>query len=150
MVADQSSLLCRVGAVVCAIPAQNVVEIFRPLAIEPIPGAPPFVDGAAVIRGTPQPVVSLAGVLGIPRDGRERRFVLVRAGERRVALAVDDVVGMRSLPSAAALPPLLKAASQEAIKEIATLDGAFLLTLETSRMIPESLFAAIERGATPS
>jgi purine-binding chemotaxis protein CheW len=149
MTPDQSSLLCRVGALVCAIPVESVVEILRPLPVEPVPGTPACVAGAAVIRGVPEPVVSLARLLGVPEEEAARRFVLVRAGERRVALAVDEVVGIRRLPPAAGLPPLLKDASREAVDAIATLDGAFLLTLETSRMVPDALVAALAAGAAP-
>ena len=48
-----ASLVCRVAARLCALPVRAVIEIMRPLALEPIAGAPAFVAGLAIIRGEP-------------------------------------------------------------------------------------------------
>jgi purine-binding chemotaxis protein CheW len=60
----QSTLLCRVRERLCALPLAHVVETMRPLPIEPLGGMPGFVQGIAIIRGAPVPVVDAGALLG--------------------------------------------------------------------------------------
>src|SRR5580692_5756315 len=78
------ALLCRVQARWCALPLRHVIETMRPLPTSPIPGAPAFVDGLAVIRGAPVPVVSLSRLLGATTT-QATRLVCVRTERGRVA-----------------------------------------------------------------
>ena len=139
------SLVCRVAARLCAIPLAHVVEVMRPLPVEPLPGAPSFVRGAAIIRGLPVPVVDLASLL-TPSGQAPARFVTVKAGgDRIVALAVDEILGVRTLPAAAAqeIPPLLQQASSEVVSAVGILDAQLLLVLTTFRLLPESVWDAL-------
>src|SRR5688572_23698801 len=95
----QLSLLCRVRSATCALPLADVLECMRPLPLESLAGAPPFVLGAALIRGLPVAVLDLGALLaGTP--ARAERWVTLRVGERSVALAVDAVVGIQPLEGA--------------------------------------------------
>jgi purine-binding chemotaxis protein CheW len=111
-------------------------------------GAPAFILGLARIRGAAVPVVDLARVLEYGGSGDDShlertlipasRFVSLRVEGRCVALAVQEVLGVRT-PDASrweTLPPLL-AQSQSAAQAIGTLDSAFFLVLESARLIPE-------------
>jgi purine-binding chemotaxis protein CheW len=132
-------LLTRAGQVTCALPIGQVVETMRPLPIEPVAGAPAFVLGLAVIRGVALPVVELARVLGTATGASAAsRFVVIRTGERRVALSVDAVLGVRAVIASGvgALPPLLAAADRAAITAIGTLDAELLVVLDASRVLP--------------
>lgn len=142
----QAVVLCQVGAVACALPLEHVSETLRPLPVEALSGMAPFIDGVSIIRGAPVPVVDLARLLGNVSAEPRTRLVVVKVGERRVALAVARVVGVRSLEAGAVieLPPLLSAASSEVISAIGSLDARLLLVLETSRMLPESSWATLE------
>jgi purine-binding chemotaxis protein CheW len=134
------SLICRVGGALCALPIESTVETFRPLAIEPISGAPPFVLGLAIVRGKPMPVVDLTQLItGEP--ARPTRFVIVKTGERRVALAVDAVAGVREVASGQAdgLPPLIEDTSTSAIAAVGALDHELFLVLKAARLIPDGL-----------
>jgi purine-binding chemotaxis protein CheW len=121
-----------------------------PLAVETLSGAPPFVIGVSVVRGVPVPVVDAGRLLGA-RESRPGRFVTVRAGDRIVALAVDEVVGVRAIltESLQGLPPLLRDAGAEAIAGIGTLDAELLLVLHGTRLVPEDVMPALtpERAA---
>jgi hypothetical protein len=44
-----ASLVCRVATRLCAMPVGAMIETMRPLALEPIAGAPPFIAGLAVL-----------------------------------------------------------------------------------------------------
>ena len=107
-----------VGARACAFPLHHVAETMRPLPINPVAGTPSFVRGVSVIRGTPTPVVDLKALLensdNSPGYGR---FVSLKLDDRRVAIGVDSVVGLRHLDSAqlGELPPLLRDVSQQPI-----------------------------------
>lgn len=132
-------LLVRAGSRRCALRAVDVVEAMRPLPMEPPGNAPEFVLGVAVIRGRPVPVVHLGQLLGDRADGGTARFVCLRVGERQVALAVDEVIGLRPLDplSLGELPPLLSGGSR-AVEALGTLDAQLLLLLESARILPEA------------
>ncbi len=138
-------LLCRVGPLVCALPLEHISETMRPLPLERIQGMPPFVDGVSIIRGVAVPVVDLARLLGSENASRRCRFVVVRVHERRVALAVDLVMGIGSVPgSAAVLPPLLGDANAEFVAAIGALDARLLVILESGLILPASAWQVFE------
>lgn len=139
-------LLCRVGAPLCALPLSAVVETMRPLPVEPLAGMPSFVRGLSVIRGAPVPVVDAGALLGTGEASRPTRFVTLRAGERRVALAVEEVIGIRALPpdSLEALPPLLRDASAEVVSLVGTLDAELLVVLGQGKIVPDAAWKATE------
>lgn len=131
------SLLCRVGGSLCSIPLEHVVETMRPLPLQPLAGAPSFVQGLSIIRGSPVPVVDAASVIsGAPSD--PERLVALKVGTRRVALAIDAVVGVRRIPSRDLqdLPPLLRDAPAAVVSAIGTLDGDLLLVLRSCSLLP--------------
>lgn len=141
----QLALFCRARARLCALPLNDVVETMRPLPVTGVPGVPPFVRGVSVIRGAPVPVVDVGGLLGDPPSAGATRFVVLRLGERRVALAVEEVLGLRELSSQqrSELPPLLKDAG-DVVSRVATLDAELLLVLATARLVPDSVWQAAE------
>ncbi len=126
-----------------ALPLEHVLETMRPLPLEPIPGLPPFLVGWSVIRGAPVPVVDLTLLLGDERRQAGTRLVVVRSGERRVALCVDGVLGIRTLESAS-LPPLLDSTHAAFIGSIGALDARLLTVLETGRIVPAAAWDALQ------
>lgn len=143
------SLFCRVRARLCAMPLQHVVETMRPLPVEPLAGMPAFVMGLAVVRGQPLPVVDAGALLGDLEDPQHTRFVTLVTGRRNIALAVEAVLGVRELPpDLQGLPPLLREASAEVVSAIGTLDAELLLLLESARIVPDSVWQAVDRGGS--
>jgi purine-binding chemotaxis protein CheW len=134
-------LLCRAGAGLCALPLGHVLEIMRPLPIEPVAAPPPGLSGLSLIRGTPVPVLDLAVLLG-ESAGPIGRFITATVEGRRVALAVESVLGVRRIDPALMdeLPPLLRDSAGEAVAAIGTLDAELLRVLQTGRLVPEDLF----------
>jgi purine-binding chemotaxis protein CheW len=145
------SLLCRLQTRLCALPLGLVVETMRPLPVEPVSGTPDFVLGLAIIRGAPVPVVDATRLLGGETETPPARFVTLRLGDRRVALAVDAVVGVRALHAASleALPPLLRDATADVVSAIGSLDEQLLLVLRNARLVPERLWSSLESGGSP-
>ena len=137
-------LLCRLGTHLCALPLENVVEAMRPLPIEPLVGAPRFVQGLSIVRGSPVPVVDAASLFDA-REVESQRWVTIRTGDRLVALAVDSVLGIRSIGSSSSkeLPPLLREADGEIISAIGTLDAELLLFLSAARIVPQASYESL-------
>ncbi len=133
-------LVLRVRSRTYALPLEAVIETLRPLPIEAAAGAPPFVRGVAIVRGAPTPVVDLGALVG-GAAGEPARWVTLRLGGRTVALAVDEVVGVRALAGAeAGLPPLLAAAAPEALQALQALDAELLWILRAGWSLPDRLW----------
>jgi purine-binding chemotaxis protein CheW len=146
-------LLCRIGSRIGALALEDVRETMRPLPIEPLTGAPPFVLGFAIIRGFPTPVVDAGRLLdpsassSTPNaSSSPARFVTLKLGERTAALAVDAVLAVRSLraETLSNIPPLLRGRGAELVSAIGALDAQLLLVLEAARLVPNSVWSAIE------
>jgi purine-binding chemotaxis protein CheW len=82
-----------------AVPVDDVLEVADLGDVIPIPGAPAAVLGVRNLRGTVLPVVDLAAVFELARDGVPERIVVVEDGGRSAGLAVDSVVGVEQLPA---------------------------------------------------
>jgi purine-binding chemotaxis protein CheW len=120
----------------CAMPAEQVVETLRPLAVEPLAAAHDFILGLSAIRDRSVPVVDVGALLGTGGERNCTRFIVLRVEERFVALAVEAVLGVRKVASRSLqdLPPLLGEASTAHITSIGALDSAFLLVLRAGRV----------------
>jgi purine-binding chemotaxis protein CheW len=145
------SLVCRVDSRYCALPIESVIETTRPLPIEQVPGQPDFVAGLSVIRGSPVPIVDAGRVLGGSQSS-PTRWIVLKVGQRRVGLAVEDVIGVRSFsaPDLDDLPPLIGAANAGAIGAIGALDRDLLLVVQSARIVSEGLLASLEAEAIAS
>jgi purine-binding chemotaxis protein CheW len=115
----------------CALPIELVEETMRRLRIEPA-GTTAMVLGVAIIRGRPTPVVDTAKLVGTTSRGAAR-WVTLRVGDRRVALAVDEVLDVRALPDGE-LPPLV---AGDVARALATLDRELVIVLDAARVIAE-------------
>jgi purine-binding chemotaxis protein CheW len=142
---ERACLLCRARARLCALPLLHVVETMRPLQIDRLAGMPEFVLGLSMIRGESTLVVDCATLLGDGRAANPGRFVTLRTGERTVALAVEEVLGITDLSAALRdLPPLLRDASHEVIAAIGTLDAELLLVLNSAQLVPHAVWQAFD------
>ena len=138
---SKSALLLRAGGRTCALHLSHVVEIMRPLPVEGLANMPDFLDGLSIIRGEPTPIVSLARLFANELEP-PTRFVLLRAGERRVALAVNAVLGVCELESATlhALPPLAGDAVTHTLQALGALDAELLLVLNSATILPDEFW----------
>jgi purine-binding chemotaxis protein CheW len=73
--------------------------------------------------------------------------LVVRAGERRFALSVDTVLGIRRFARSfwGDLPPLLGPASAELIEAVGALDTDAILALETGHIVPDAMWDALSQ-----
>lgn len=143
----------------CAFPIAHAIETMRPRPVEPLRGMPAFVLGLAIIRGEPLPVVHLGRLLGAEGSSSASRFVTLRAGRRNLALAVEEVLGVREVDSdrLTELAPLLGADAVEVIETVGRLDAELLVVLSAMKIVPQAVWEAlaagpalVARGASPS
>jgi purine-binding chemotaxis protein CheW len=129
----------------CALPLREVIETLRPLPVSPVAGVPSFVRGVSVVRGEPTPVISLAALMGGAASAEPQRFVVLRVAERRVALEVDEVFGLRELnfSELGAVPPLLQSAASGHLEVLGTLDGQLLGALSAARLLPADAWSRL-------
>jgi purine-binding chemotaxis protein CheW len=115
-------------------------------------GVPSFLLGLSVIRGAPVPVVDLVAVVGVGQTDAISRFVSLKLGERRVAVAVGAVMGLRELDAVSVeeMPPLLRDARAEVVEAIGVLDARLLLVLRASRLLPKGFWQKLSNRESPS
>jgi len=145
------SLLCRMRSHLCALPLEHVEETMRPMAVTSLAGSPSFLLGMSVIRGTAIPVVDVGALLGSHEPPEPTRFVTLKTEEKRVALAVEQVIGIRELTAVSLqdLPSLLRTANADMVAAVGTLDSELLLVLQTARMVPETVWQTLQAGKKP-
>lgn len=121
------------------LPLVHVHETMRPLPVEPLRDAPPFVLGLSVIRGASVPVVDLGGLLGREEQSQPfLRFVTLEVTGAAFALALDAVLEVITLDerTLSALPPLMNQAAGKAVHALGLADEKFLFVLEASKLVP--------------
>ena len=148
---DDRFLLCRIGSCVGSLAVKDVRETMRALPIEPLSGAPPFVLGLAIVRGSPTPVIDAGRLLGSSAS-TAAWFISLKLDERTAVLAVDTVLDVRVLPKAMLVdtPPLLREADQRLISVIGALDAKLQVVLEAARLVPDSVWNSLESEEAPA
>ena len=103
-----------------------------------------------MIRGSPVPVVDGGSLVG-ERVSSATRLVTLKTAARPVALAVDEVIGVRPLAaeSMRSLPALLQDTGTDAIEAIGAFDEELLLVLRDTRIVPESVLPGAGSPAAP-
>jgi purine-binding chemotaxis protein CheW len=143
------ALAFRAGPHLAAIGLEHVTVVTRPLPVETLAGVPPHVRGFCVLRGEPVPVVDIPALIGgavpsPPAGRRSDRFVGVSTGPRTAALAVDSVIGIRDLPLDLLYD--LSTLAGPTGETVGAVDREPLLLLSLSRVVPDSLWAALEEA----
>jgi purine-binding chemotaxis protein CheW len=150
-------LVTRVGRLACAFPIEHVIEIMRPLPVAQIarPSGDPalaMIEGLAMIRGVPVPVIDVRTLLGATA-GRAARVVVVRVRDRQLAMLVDEVFGVQHIgpEQLCRLPPLLGGANRDSLSAIGARDAALVVVLDSARVVSDDSWRAIDTalGAGP-
>jgi purine-binding chemotaxis protein CheW len=143
-------LLLQVRTRFCALSLGSLREVMRPLPVSPLPDMPDFVVGVARVRGRPVPVADTGRLIGLPDNPAFSRYVTLATGDDElVALAVESVIGVRSIESSmlSGLPPLLRDASHDVIAALGTLDAELLSLLRVGRSVTDQMLEALRPGA---
>ena len=83
----------RIGGEDYAVDIMRVREIINPLPVTPVPRAPAFIEGVIRLRSEVIPVVDVRKRFALPPvpPTRKTKYLVVRIGDRRLALVVDEV-----------------------------------------------------------
>lgn len=143
-------MVCRLNDRLCALPIAHVVETMRPMAVRGVAECPSFVLGVSVIRGQAVPVIDAASLLGAP-GSHPARIVTVAIDGRRIALAVEAVLGVMEIPLEfiSGLPPLLRDAAGDVVSALGALDRELLYVLNSARIVPGPVWAALQSKPVP-
>lgn len=130
------------------VPVEAVVEVALRVALVPLPGAPPGIEGLFSCRGHPVAAVNLRRRLGHPErpPSMADRIVIVRGAGRLLGLVVDTVHGLvRAQPVPAPAPA-------EGIAGVVAAPDGLWLVRDVERLLSAEEEAALsdDRAATPA
>lgn len=135
----KSSKLCLIalGEEAFAVDLRQVLEIFEPESITPVPGMPAALVGVTNLRGTIIPLADVRTVLGVSVSVLLKYAVVVRHETRQVGILVEDVPEIRTIYSDDLVPP----SGRTADERLLLFSGAFktekklISILEMSRLL---------------
>ena len=116
----------------------TVQEVLTGVQIEPVPGAPKAILGVINLRGHIVTVLDLRRRLGLPSQVQTWPLclVIVDGPGAPVALRVDRVVDVRSIPTAAIKPlPNVGAGQQPELCGAFVRDGVVLTLLDAGQLV---------------
>lgn len=138
-----------------ALPARDVREVLRAVAVTPLAGAQAPWDGVIDYRGAIVPVLSLRSRLGRPPAsvGPDQCFVIAIASSRLVALRADRVVAIVTLeeskdekggsrPEGASVPSWIAGVTPHPDGLLVMYDLGTFLSADEARAIDEVLASA--------
>lgn len=122
------------------IPAANVVELIRAVAISPLPGAPDVVSGVVNVRGILTAVIDPAVVFGHPETPVKisDNFVLVSIPSRTVALRVESVDEIIEVADADIQAAASVSATAQRLGGVATLPDGLVVIYDPAKFLDEA------------
>ena len=138
---DAHIVVLRLGDNRIALRLSAVERVIRAVAVTPVADAIEDVVGLVNIHGTVIPVLDIRGVFGIPGKTitPSDQFVIAGAGRRRVAIPVEEVVGVvdpapgADVPAGDILPGL-----DDFIEGAVTLEDGMILIYDLERFLREN------------
>jgi purine-binding chemotaxis protein CheW len=100
-----------IGNTLFAVDIMRIREIFVPQKLSPLPCASNLLDGVINLRGAVIPVMSMRKRFGMPaaEDSVAGKLVIVSLATQLLALVVDDVIEVISVPVSELKPPIQNA-----------------------------------------
>lgn len=129
-----------------AIPLRHVREIVRAVAVTPLPGAPPIVEGIIDIRGELVPVFDLRRRIGLPRKpvATSDHFIVTQAGGRLATLWVDRALTLLELPAEGADPAPEVPSRAEYVAAVVKLADGLVIIQDLLRFLSPSEEATLD------
>jgi purine-binding chemotaxis protein CheW len=126
-----------------ALPLALVAETMRPLPLKTLEPSIEGVAGVSRIRGQAVPVIDLGSLVN-RISGEPSRFVSMKSGSRRFALAVDSVLGIHELDPAQAqeLPALLQV--NPSVRATTEIHHELLFYIEPIRLVPVATWESMK------
>lgn len=128
-----------------ALPAANVVELLRSVAISPLPGAPDVVSGVINVRGVLTAVIDPAVVFGHPETPVKTsdNFVLVSIPSRIVALRVESADELVEVADADIQAGESISSSAHRLGGVATLPDGLIVIYDPAKFLDQAESVAL-------
>jgi purine-binding chemotaxis protein CheW len=120
-----------------ALDIANVVQVVRMVAVTRAPKAPDFVEGMINLRGRVIPVIDIRKRCGLPvkRYDLNTQLLIAQAEGRAMALMVDAVSEVLTMPASSIEPPAHIGPQMENLKAVGKLGDRLLLILDPSTIL---------------
>lgn len=135
-------LVFRVGTELFAAVLTAIEEALELPRLSHLPEMPPSMLGVISLRGRMLPAYSPARHLGVALAREDAAALVLRAGDRRVALAVDDVDDVLTVDLAALRPPPIVAGEERdaVLLGVADRGGVLVAVLDADALVTACLF----------
>ena len=147
-------VVIRLGDTRIALRLSVVERVIRAVAVTPVADALEDVVGLVNVHGTVIPILDIRGVFGVPRKAiaPSDTFVIAGAGQWRVAIPAEEVLGAAEPAPGAVVPAgdILPGLS-DFIEGAVTLDDGIILIYDLERFLRENgsfLFDHAASGAS--
>lgn len=119
------------------IPVEAVERVALMVEVSPLPSAPEVLLGVIDYQGRALPVLDLRVRLGLPRRTPDlsSRLMVVNTPQRTVALAVDEIVGLREVTAGSMLDPSLIDPALRQVAGVVTLDDGLVIIQEIEALL---------------
>ena len=135
-------LVFRVGTELFAAVLTAIEEALELPRLSHLPEMPPSMLGVISLRGRMLPAYSPARHLGVALARKDAAALVLRAGDRRVALAVDDVDDVLTVDLAGLRPPPIVAGEERdaVLLGVADRGGVLVAVLDADALVTACLF----------
>lgn len=135
-------LVFRVGTELFAAVLTAIEEALELPRLSHLPEMPPSMLGVISLRGRMLPAYSPARHLGVALAREDAAALVLRAGDRRVALAVDDVDDVLTVDLAALRPPPIVGGEERdaVLLGVADRGGVLVAVLDADALVTACLF----------
>ena len=138
----------RVRGETFGLPAHNVVEIMRAVAVSPLPGSPLAISGVINVRGKPVVVIDPAvrfGKTDMPVRPDDN-FVLVETSARTIAVRVDIAEDLVDLDEASLTAAKSASSTLGMLHGIAAMPDGALVIYDVAAFLTQAEDDAIEEA----
>lgn len=140
----QDLLVVRIGAERFAVPLESVDELVEAPMVRAVPGAPEHLLGLFTFGESLLPLYSPATILGADAAGAQVALVM-RGGQSRIALAVDDADDVVSVALAGVREAPRTGRHDDVVLGVVWRDGDLLTLIDARAVVASYSALALER-----
>jgi len=117
----------------------TVSQVERLRRVEPLAGAPEWLDGILPTHRGPLPLLSFAAILDahVPPPHARARVLIVETGRRRIALRTDGSSRVVTVPNRAIEPPPADSRAHDWVVGVATFLEQVVMIIDPRRVVSQ-------------
>lgn len=143
-------IIARVRGETFGLPAQNVVEIIRAVAVSPLPGSPTVISGVINVRGSTVVVIDPAVRFGKAEAPvrPDDNFVLVATATRTIAVRVEIAEDLIEVDEATITAAKSASSAIDKIHGVAAMPDGALVIYDVGAFLTQAENEAIEKAVS--